>query len=157
MLKPTKEERKNMIAVVRNGCCEIRGGAGKPRVTLPPMNHPSSRPCRRRPEKRLLSALQHLRQARHDVQCQRRQVRPLRRRRPAGHPPPQRPRRNPRLHRLSRPRVRLIRARDAPQSRRFRRDRRLFYIHCILPAQGCVTSCFGPQPSSARRTRNGVS
>ena len=38
MLKPTKEERKNMIAVVRNGCCEIRGGAGKPRVTLPPMN-----------------------------------------------------------------------------------------------------------------------
>ena len=37
MLKPTKEERKNMIAVVRNGCCEIRG-AGKPRVTLPPMN-----------------------------------------------------------------------------------------------------------------------
>lgn len=23
---------------VRNGCCEIRGGAGKPRVTLPPMN-----------------------------------------------------------------------------------------------------------------------
>ena len=38
MLKPTKEERKNMIAVVRNGCCEIRGGAGKPRVTLSPMN-----------------------------------------------------------------------------------------------------------------------
>ena len=103
------------------------------------------------------SALQHRRQARHDVQCQRRQVRPLRRRRPAGHPPPQRPRRNPRLHRPSRPRVRLIRARDAPQSRRFRSDRRLFYIHCILPAQGCVTSCFGPQPSSARRTRNGVS
>ena len=27
-----------MNAVVRNGCCEIRGGAGKPRVTLPPMN-----------------------------------------------------------------------------------------------------------------------
>ena len=23
-----------MNAVVRNGCCEIRGGAGKPRVTL---------------------------------------------------------------------------------------------------------------------------
>ena len=27
-----------MNAVVRNDCCEIRGGAGKPRVTLPPMN-----------------------------------------------------------------------------------------------------------------------
>ena len=27
-----------MNAVVRNGCCEIRGGARKPRVTLPPMN-----------------------------------------------------------------------------------------------------------------------
>ena len=27
-----------MNAVVRNGCCEIRGSSGKPRVTLPPMN-----------------------------------------------------------------------------------------------------------------------
>lgn len=36
MLKPTKEERNNECSCPR--CCEIRGGAGKPRVTLPPMN-----------------------------------------------------------------------------------------------------------------------
>ena len=149
-----------MNAVVRNGCCEIRGGAGKPRVTLPPMNIDEA-----------ILHRDHVAVVLRNGYCQlyntegklvttysvNDQVRPLRRRRPAGHPPPQRPRRNPRLHRPSRPRVRLIRARDAPQSRRFRSDRRLFYIHCILPAQGCVTSCFGPQPSSARRTRNGVS
>ena len=141
-----------MNAVVRNGCCEIRGGAGKPRVTLPPMNIDEAILHRdhvavflRNGYCQLYNTEGKLVTTYHDVQCQRRQVRPLRRRRPAGHPPPQRPR------------VRLIRARDAPQSRRFRSDRRLFYIHCILPAQGCVTSCFGPQPSSARRTRNGVS
>lgn len=150
-----------MNAVVRNGCCEIRGGAGKPRVTLPPMNIDEAilhrdhvavvlrnGYCQLYNTEGKLVTTYSVNDAKFvrfvgDDQL--------------GHPPPQRPRRNPRLHRPSRPRVRLIRARDAPQSRRFRSDRRLFYIHCILPAQGCVTSCFGPQPSSARRTRNGVS
>ena len=113
-----------MNAVVRNGCCEIRGGAGKPRVTLPPMNIDEA-----------ILHRDHVAVVLRNGYCQ--------------------------LYntegKLVTTRVRLIRARDAPQSRRFRSDRRLFYIHCILPAQGCVTSCFGPQPSSARRTRNGVS
>lgn len=126
-----------MNAVVRNGCCEIRGGAGKPRVTLPPMNIDEA-----------ILHRDHVAVVLRNGYCQLyntegKLVRFVGDDQLA-------------IHRR-RPRVRLIRARDAPQSRRFRSDRRLFYIHCILPAQGCVTSCFGPQPSSARRTRNGVS
>ena len=151
-----------MNAVVRNGCCEIRGGAGKPRVTLPPMNIDEAILHRDHVAVVLRNGYYQLYNTEgklvttysvNDAKF----VRFVGDDQLAGHPPPQRPRRNPRLHRPSRPRVRLIRARDAPQSRRFRSDRQLFYIHCILPAQGCVTSCFGPQPSSARRTRNGVS
>ena len=137
-----------MNAVVRNGCCEIRGGAGKPRVTLPPMNIDEAilhrdhvavvlrnGYCQLYNTEGKLVTTYSVNDAKFLLQ-------------------------SPTLKSTitaSRPRVRLIRARDAPQSRRFRSDRRLFYIHCILPAQGCVTSCFGPQPSSARRTRNGVS
>lgn len=138
-----------MNAVVRNGCCEIRGGAGKPRVTLPPMNIDEA-----------ILHRDHVAVVLRNGYCQlyntegklvtTYSVNDAKFVRFVGDD-------QLAIHRPSRPRVRLIRARDAPQSRRFRSDRRLFYIHCILPAQGCVTSCFGPQPSSARRTRNGVS
>ena len=138
-----------MNAVVRNGCCEIRGGAGKPRVTLPPMNIDEA-----------ILHRDHVAVVLRNGYCQlyntegklvtTYSVNDAKFVRFVGDDQLAIHRRNGRVSGL-------IRARDAPQSRRFRSDRRLFYIHCILPAQGCVTSCFGPQPSSARRTRNGVS
>lgn len=124
-----------MNAVVRNGCCEIRGGAGKPRVTLPPMNIDEA-----------ILHRDHVAVVLRNGYCQ--------------------------LYNTEGKLVTTYSVNDAKfvrfvgddqlaihrrNGRRFRSDRRLFYIHCILPAQGCVTSCFGPQPSSARRTRNGVS
>ena len=127
-----------MNAVVRNGCCEIRGGAGKPRVTLPPMNIDEA-----------ILHRDHVAVVLRNGYCQLYNT--------EGKLVTTYSVNDAKFVRFVGDDQLAIHRRNAPQSRRFRSDRRLFYIHCILPAQGCVTSCFGPQPSSARRTRNGVS
>ena len=116
-----------MNAVVRNGCCEIRGGAGKPRVTLPPMNIDEA-----------ILHRDHVAVVLRNGYCQ--------------------------LYNTEGKLVTTYSVNDAKFVRFVGDDQLAIHrrngrveIHCILPAQGCVTSCFGPQPSSARRTRNGVS
>ena len=118
-----------MNAVVRNGCCEIRGGAGKPRVTLPPMNIDEA-----------ILHRDHVAVVLRNGYCQlyntegklvtTYSVNDAKFVRFVGDDQLAIHRRNGRveIHDFTgrlRPRVRLIRARDAPQSRRFRSDRQL--------------------------------